>query len=94
MAVKAIGLGMNIIAYDPFIIKDHVENNHIRITEFETVLKEADFITFHVPMTKATYHMINKETISMMKDGVIIINCARGGIIDEMALSKLYNQVK
>lgn len=86
VAVKAIGLGMNIIAYDPFIIKDHVENNHIRITEFETVLKEADFITFHVPMTKATYHMINKETISMMKDGVIIINCARGGIIDEMAL--------
>ena len=43
VAVKAIGLGMNIIAYDPYVIKDHVENIHIKVTDLETVLKEADF---------------------------------------------------
>jgi len=86
VAIKAIGLGMNIIAYDPYVIKDHVENINIKVADLETVLKESDFITFHVPVTKSTYHMIDKERINMMKDGVIIINCARGGIIDETAL--------
>lgn len=86
VAIKAIGLGMNIVAYDPYVIKDHVENIHIKVADLETVIKEADFITFHVPITKATYHMIDKERIEMMKDGVILINCARGGIIDEIAL--------
>ncbi|NLU11407.1 MAG: phosphoglycerate dehydrogenase [Tepidanaerobacter acetatoxydans] len=86
VAFKAIGLGMNVLAYDPYVIKDHVENIHIKVADLETVIKEADFITFHVPLTKTTYHMIDKERIAMMKDGVIIINCARGGIIDEAAL--------
>ena len=48
VATKATGLGMNIIAYDPYIIKDHVENIHIKVTDFNTVIKESDFITFHV----------------------------------------------
>ena len=86
VAKKAIGLGMNVIAYDPYVIKDHVESLNVKVADLDTVLKEADFITFHVPMNKSTYHMINKERIEMMKDGVIIINCARGGIIDEAAL--------
>ncbi|NLZ53138.1 MAG: phosphoglycerate dehydrogenase [Thermoanaerobacteraceae bacterium] len=86
VAIKAIGLGMNIIAYYPYVIKEHVENIHIKVADLESVLKESDFITFHVPVTKSTYHMIDKERINMMKDGVIIINCARGGIIDESAL--------
>lgn len=77
---------MNVIAYDPYVIKEHVENIHVQVVDLEAVIKEADFITFHVPVTKSTYHMINKERINMMKDGVIIINCARGGIIDETAL--------
>ena len=63
-----------------------MENIHVQVVDLEAVIKEADFITFHVPVTKSTYHMINKERINMMKDGVIIINCARGGIIDETAL--------
>lgn len=86
VAKKAMGLGMNVIAYDPYVIKEHVENIHVQVVDLEAVIKEADFITFHVPVTKSTYHMINKERINMMKDGVIIINCARGGIIDETAL--------
>ena len=75
---------MNIIAYDPYINDD--ESSHIKLTDFETVLKESDFITFHVPLTKNTYHLIGKKEFQMMKKGVILINCARGGIIDEQAL--------
>lgn len=86
VAAKAIGLGMNILAYDPYIINNTLENTHIKVTDFETVLKNSDFITFHVPLTKATYHMIDKDQISIMKDKVILINCARGGIINEEAL--------
>ena len=52
VAIKAIGLGMNVIAYDPYVIKDHVENIHIKVADLETVIKTADFITFHVPITK------------------------------------------
>lgn len=86
VAKKAIGLGMNIIAYDPYIIKQQVENMNITVSDLDTVLKEADFITFHVPLTKNTYHMVGEKQFSMMKDGVMLINCARGGIIDEEAL--------
>jgi len=86
VAKKAIGLGMNILAYDPYIIKQQVENLNITVADLDTVLKEADFITFHVPLTKSTYHMVGEKQFSMMKDGVMLINCARGGIIDEEAL--------
>lgn len=86
VAKKAIGLGMNILAYDPYIIKQQVENIDIKVVDLDTVLKEADFITFHVPLTKSTYHMVGEKQFSMMKDGVMLINCARGGIIDEEAL--------
>lgn len=86
VAKKATGLGMNILAYDPYIIKEQVENINITVVDLETVLKQSDFITFHVPLTKKTYHMISKEQLSVLKDGAMIINCARGGIIDEDAL--------
>ncbi|AYO30735.1 phosphoglycerate dehydrogenase [Biomaibacter acetigenes] len=86
VAKKAIGLGMNILAYDPYIIKQQVENIDIKVVDLDSVLKEADFITFHVPLTKSTYHMVGEKEFSMMKDGVMLINCARGGIIDEEAL--------
>lgn len=86
VAKKAAGLGMNIIAYDPYITQDTAHNLHIHLTDFETVLKESDFITFHVPLTKKSFHLIGKNEIKLMKDGVILINCARGGILDEQAL--------
>lgn len=86
VAKKATGFGMNIIAYDPYIIKEQVENTNITVADLDTVISKADFITFHVPLTKATYHLIDSDKIALMKDGVRIINCARGGIIDEDAL--------
>lgn len=88
VAKKATGLGMSVIAYDPYIIKESAENINITITDLDTVFRQADFITFHVPLTESSYHMVSQPQLDMMKSGVILINCARGGILDEEALLK------
>jgi len=82
-ARRALGLGMNVLAYDPpFTLMDFV----VRITTREKLLAESDFITLHIPMDKTGGPAISKKEFDMMKKGVIIINCARGGVIDEAAL--------
>lgn len=74
------GFDCNILAYDPFI-KETVKK-YAKYVSFEQIFKESDILTFHIPATKDTYHLVNQETISLMKDGVIIINSARGSIIN------------
>ncbi len=86
VAKRAMAMEMRILAYDPYISAENALNMGIEITSFDNVIKEADFITVHMPLTKETRHMINAEAIAKMKDGVRIINCARGGIVDEEAL--------
>ncbi|KXG78025.1 D-3-phosphoglycerate dehydrogenase [Fervidicola ferrireducens] len=86
VAKRASSLGMNVVGYDPYIARENVENLNIKLTDLDEVLRTSDFITFHVPLTKATRRMIGEEQFKIMKDGVYIINCARGGIIDEKAL--------
>ncbi|OFV68036.1 MAG: D-3-phosphoglycerate dehydrogenase [Candidatus Syntrophoarchaeum caldarius] len=86
VAKRARGLGMTVIAYDPFISKERADELGVVIAPFEEVIKTADYISVHTPLTKDTRHMIDRDAISKMKDGVRIINCARGGIIDEDAL--------
>lgn len=81
---------MNVIAYDPFLTEEKAENLGIGYGTIGDVLKVADFITVHTPLLKETRHIINKEAFEQMKDGVRIVNCARGGIIDEDAL---YNAI-
>jgi len=75
------GFGMKILAYDPY---PNVEN--ITYTDIDTICKESDIISLHCPLTKETHHIINKETISKMKDGVFILNTSRGALIDSEAL--------
>ncbi len=84
VAKLANGIGMKVVGYDPFAnIK---EETYIKIAkELKDLIKEADIITIHVPLNKDTYHMIGKEEFKHMKDGAIIVNCARGGIVDEKA---------
>jgi len=82
--------GMNILVYDPFVPQEVAKRAGIEVTSLEKVLKESDFITVHMPLTKETKHMIGKEQIAMMKDGVKLINVARGGIIAE---SDLYEAI-
>jgi len=86
VAKKAEGLGMRVVAYDPFISYVRARELGIALSSFTGVLSAADFVTLHTPLTKDTHHLIGKEEIGLMKDGVRVINCARGGIIDENAL--------
>ena len=83
VANRAQGLGMNVIAYDPFISPEVAEKMGITISTLDEVLGKADFITTHTPLTKETRGIIDAAAIEKMKDGVFLINCARGGIIVE-----------
>ncbi|HSI65917.1 MAG TPA: phosphoglycerate dehydrogenase, partial [Planococcus sp. (in: firmicutes)] len=91
VAARAKGQRMNVMAYDPFLTAEKAEKLGIGFGTVEEVLKASDFITVHTPLLKETRHLINEEAFNIMKDGVQIINCARGGIIDEDAL---YNAIK
>lgn len=86
VAGRCAGLGMKILAYDPFISPEKAKTLGIELADLETIYKRADFITVHTPKTKETANLINKDTIAKMKDGVRIINCARGGIVVEQDL--------
>lgn len=86
VAARAKGQRMNIIAYDPFLTEEKAQKMGISFGTVDDVLKAADFITIHTPLLKETRHLLNEEAFGKMKDGVQIINCARGGIIDENAL--------
>jgi D-3-phosphoglycerate dehydrogenase len=91
VASRAVGLGMKVLAYDPFISPEKAKSLGIELADLETIYKKADFITVHTPKTKETANLINKDTIAKMKDGVRIINCARGGIVNE---GDLYEALK
>ncbi|MCX5749899.1 MAG: phosphoglycerate dehydrogenase [Candidatus Saganbacteria bacterium] len=88
VAAYAQGLGMKVICYDPFINEDYAKKIGVTVKSLDEVLKESDYITLHLPKTKDTAKMINKDKIALMKDGVKIINVARGGIIDEADLKE------
>lgn len=89
VAEAAKALGMKILVSDPYTTKEVVEKFGAKYVEnLEELWPKCDYITVHVPKTKETLHMINKDTIAKMKKGVRLINCARGGIIDETALAQ------
>ncbi|MGD0281217.1 MAG: phosphoglycerate dehydrogenase [Dissulfurispiraceae bacterium] len=86
VARRAQSLGMQVIAFDPFLSEEKANEMGIEKIEVEELIKRADFITVHTPLTHETRNLIRAETIRTMKDGVYIINCARGGIINEKDL--------
>ncbi|TRM11690.1 phosphoglycerate dehydrogenase [Lentibacillus cibarius] len=86
VAYRAKGQRMDVIAYDPFLTEEKAEQMGVTYGTLEEVLQESDYITVHTPLLKETRHMIDANAFSRMKDGVHIINCARGGIIEEEAL--------
>ena len=86
VAERAAGLGMRVVAYDPFISQERARELGIALLRFTEVLSTADFISLHTPLTKDTHHLIGKKEFELMKDDVRVINCARGGILDEDAL--------
>lgn len=92
-AKMANGFGANVIAYDPFK-KEGPEYDFIEQVPLDELLKHSDIISIHCPLTKDTYQIINKDSIDKMKDGVILINTARGKLIDENALLEALNSNK
>ena len=88
VASRALGLKMKVIAYDPFLSVERAQELGIKKVELDELLAGADFITLHVPKTEQTAGMITAEAIAKMKKGVRIVNCARGGLVDEEALAE------
>lgn len=86
VALRANAFGMRVLAFDPFISKDTLRQLGVEFVDFEALVKSSDFITLHVPLTEQTKNIINEKTFAMMKQGVYIINCARGGLVEEKAL--------
>ncbi len=85
-ADRAVGLRMKVVAFDPFLTEERAAEIESDIVELDELFARADFITIHVPKNEHTAGLINKDTIAKMKDGVRIVNCARGGIIVEADL--------
>lgn len=85
---RAMAFGMKVIAYDPFLSKEVANQLGVEIVERDELFRRADYITVHAPLTDETRHSISDKEIELMKTGVRLVNCARGGIIDEAALLK------
>jgi D-3-phosphoglycerate dehydrogenase len=86
VARRAKGMMMEVIAFDPFISAEVAQEMGVQLVDLDRIFSESDFITIHAPLSEDTRNLINEATISRMKDGVRIVNCARGGIVNEAAL--------
>ena len=86
VARRAQGLRMRVIGYDPYVSKEMAEDFGIEYAELDELIESVDVLSLHIPRTDATQHIINADAIAKMKKGAWIINCARGGLIDEAAL--------
>ncbi len=86
VASRGLGLKMDVIAHDPFVAPEVFEECCVRPKEIEDLLREADIISLHCPLIEKTRGLINAERIALMKPGSRLLNCARGGLIDETAL--------
>jgi D-3-phosphoglycerate dehydrogenase len=97
IANAAISLGMKVVGYDPSVTVQsawNLSSEAVRAHSVDELLSQADFVTFHVPLIEATKHMINEERLKNMKDGVVIMNFARAGIVDDSAVLKALDSGK
>ncbi|MDQ7028640.1 MAG: NAD(P)-dependent oxidoreductase [Ardenticatenia bacterium] len=86
VARRARGLEMHVIAYDPYTPVERARAMGVELCTLEELLQRADFVSLHVPLTEETRHLINAQTLALMKPGSYLINVARGGVVDEEAL--------
>ncbi|WP_209598394.1 phosphoglycerate dehydrogenase [Ruegeria sp. HKCCSP351] len=86
---RALGLKMKVIAYDPYLGEEKASKMGVEKVELDELLARADFITLHVPLTDQTRNILSRENLAKTKKGVRIINCARGGLVDEVALAEM-----
>lgn len=88
VAKRALSFGMKILAYDPFLKIEVAQSIGVEVVEMKELLEKSDYITVHTPLSDETKYMISTKEFEMMKKGVRVINCARGGVIDEKALAE------
>ena len=86
VANRALGLGMRVIVADPFLAEERATELGVEVVQYDELLGQADFISFHVPLNDSTRNMMNAAALDRCRPGVRIINCARGGLVDEEAL--------
>jgi D-3-phosphoglycerate dehydrogenase len=86
VATRALGLKMKVIAYDPFLTEDRAIEIGVEKVDLDTLLSRADFVSLHTPLTDETRNILSRERLENAKPGIRIVNCARGGLIDEAAL--------
>ncbi len=91
VADRALGLRMKVVAFDPFLSPERAKDIGVEKVELDELFKRADFVTLHTPLTDKTRNIIDAAAIAKMKKGVRIINCARGGLVDEQALVDALN---
>ncbi len=89
VADRARGLKMKVIAYDPTLSEENITEKGAEKVELDELLRRADFITLHTPLIEATRNILGRENLAKTKKGVYIVNCARGGLVDEEALAEL-----
>ena len=94
MVQRAKGVGMKVIAFDSYWDKEYAETNGVIYSSIDEILKEADFITLHVPLTPETKNSIGIEQLRNMKSTAFLINASRGGVVDEEALYKVLKEGK
>jgi len=92
VAKRAKAFGMEILAYDPFLTEERAEKLQVTLATVDDIIRNADFMTVHTPLTPETRHMISGPQFEVMKKGMRIINCARGGVVDELALVEAIDQ--
>lgn len=92
VAKRAKAFGMEILGYDPFLTEERAEKLGVKLATVDEIVRSADFMTVHTPLTAETRHMIARPQFEVMKKGMRIVNCARGGIIDELALVEAIDQ--
>ena len=88
VARVAQAMGMEVIAYDPFIAADRAQRMLVKLLELDELFRTADYVTLHIPRTKDTENLVNAELLRTMKPTARIVNCARGGVVDESAISE------
>ncbi|ALE17099.1 D-3-phosphoglycerate dehydrogenase [Altererythrobacter epoxidivorans] len=89
VASRALGLRMKVVAYDPFLTEDRAVELGVEKVDLDTLLSRADFVSLHTPLTDQTRNILSRERLENAKPGIRIVNCARGGLVDEAALKDL-----
>lgn len=88
---KGAGLGMHVLAYDPFLNDEQIRAAGAEPVQMDTLFRKADFVTLHLPLNADTRHVVNARTLGLMKPSAYLVNTARGGLVDELALLDAVN---